>query len=120
MLNLAYSIRFTSIVLTWDPPDVQNGVITRYEVSYRIGGGNLQTVDAGLNTIFTISPLETGTRVSDVSVSAYTNVGRGMLSNLTDLRTLSAPRELVISNFALLIIKFTRSCGDEHKSGDRD
>ncbi len=95
MLNLANSTGFTFIMLTWDRPDVPNGIITRYEVTYRIGGGNLQTVDAGLNTVFTISPLETGTRVFDVSVSAYTNVGRGMLSNLVDLRTVSEPRELV-------------------------
>ncbi len=95
VLNLASSTKLSSITLTWDPPDEPNGVIIRYEVTYRIGGGNIQTLITGLNTAFTISPLETGTRVSDVSVSAYTSVGRGMLSNLTDLRTLSEPRELL-------------------------
>ena len=95
VLNLVNSTWFTSIVLTWDPPNIPNGIIIRYEVTYRIGGGNIQTLITGLNTAFTISPLETGTRVSDVSVSAYTSVGRGVPSNLTDLRTLSEPRELL-------------------------
>ncbi len=95
MLNLVNSTWFTSIVLTWDPPNIPNGIIIRYEVTYRIGGGNFQTVNAGLNTVFTISRLETGTRISDVSASAYTSVGRGVPSNLTDLRTLSEPRELL-------------------------
>ena len=94
MLNLANDTRFTSIVLTWDPPNV-HGIIIRYEVTYRISDGNIKTFNTGLNTAFKISPLETGTRVSDVSVSAYTSVGRGVPSNMTDLRTLSEPRELL-------------------------
>ncbi len=96
MLNLANDTRFTSIVLTWDPPNV-HGIIIRYEVTYRISDGNIKTFNTGLNTAFKISPLETGTRVSDVSVSAYTSVGRGVLSNLTNLRTHSEPRELLWS-----------------------
>ncbi len=96
MLNFAISTWFTSLILTWDTPNEPNGVIIRYEVTYRISDGNLQAVDTGLSTTFTISPLETGTRVSDVSVSAYTSIGRGVPSNLTDLRTLSEPRELGI------------------------
>ncbi len=82
-------------MLTWDPPDEPNGIIIRYEVTYRIGDADIQTLNTGLNNAFTISPLETGTRVSDVSVSAYTSVGRGVPSNLPDLRTLSEPRELL-------------------------
>ncbi len=94
MLNLVNNTRFTSIVLTWDPPVEHNGIIIRYEVTYRFGDGNIKTFNTGLNTAFQISPLETGTRVSDVSVSAYTSVGSGLLSNLTDLRTHSGAREL--------------------------
>ena len=90
-----------AIVLTWDHPDV-HGIIIRYEVTYRIGDGNSKTFNTGLNTAFQISPLETGTRVSDVSVSAYTSVGRGVPSNLTDLRTLSEPRELLWSTLMSL------------------
>ncbi len=82
-------------MLTWNTPGEPNGIIIRYEVTYRISNGSLQTNNTGLNTTFTISGLETGTRVSDVSVSAYTSVGRGVLSNLTDLRTLSELRELL-------------------------
>ncbi len=102
MLNLANSTKLTSIVLTWDPPHEPNGILIRYEVAYRISDGNIQTLNTGLNTEFQISSLETGTRVSDVSVSAYTSVGRGVLSNLTDLRTLSEPRELLVSTSIII------------------
>ncbi len=101
VLNLANDTRFTSIVLTWDPPNV-HGIIIRYEVTYRFGDGNSKTFNTGLNIAFKISSLETGTRVSDVSVSAYTNVGRGVPSNLTDLQTLCEPRELLWSTFMSL------------------
>ncbi len=94
MLNLANDTRFTSIVLTWDPPNV-HGIIIRYEVTYRNGDGNIELFNTRQNTAFKISPLETGTRVSDVSVSAYTSLGRGVPSNLTDLRTHSEPCELL-------------------------
>ncbi len=102
VLNLANSTKFTSLVLTWNTPGEPNGVIIRYEVTYRIGDGNIQTFNTGLNTAFQISPLETGTRVSDVSFSAYTSVGRGVLSNLTDLRTLSEPRKLLGSTSIII------------------
>ncbi len=65
VLNFVNSTKFTSIVLTWDPP---------------------------------------GTRVSDVSVSAYTSGGRGVPSNLTDLRTLSEPRELLWWNTSMYVM----------------
>ncbi len=97
VLNFVNSTKFTSIVLTWDPPDEPNGVIIRYEVTYRISEGNIQTLNTGLSNAFIISSLEAGTRVSDVSVSAYTSVGRGVPSNLTDMRTLSEPCELLLS-----------------------
>ncbi len=97
VLNLENNIKLTSIVLTWDPPDEPNGIIIRYEVTYRISDGNIQTLNTGLNTAFIITPLETGTRVFDVSVSAYTSVGRGVPSNSQDLRTLTKPRELLWS-----------------------
>ncbi len=97
MLNIVNSTWFTSIVLTWDPPDEPNVIIIRYEVTYRIGDGNIKTFNTGLNTAFKISPLETGTRVSDVSVSAYTSVGRCVPFNLPDLRTLTEPCELMLT-----------------------
>ncbi len=82
--------------MTWNTPGEPNGIIIRYELTYIISNGSLQTVNAtGLNTTFAISPLETGTGVSDVSVSAYTSVGRGVPFNLPDLRTLTEPRELL-------------------------
>ncbi len=60
VFNFVNSTKFTSIVFTWDPPGEPNGVIIRYEVTYRISDGNIQTLNTGLNNAFTISPLETG------------------------------------------------------------
>ncbi len=57
VLNLASSTKFFSIMLTWDPPDEPNGVIIRYEVTYRISDINIQTVNTGLNTAFIITSL---------------------------------------------------------------
>ncbi len=124
MLNLANSTMFTSIVLTWNTPGEPNGIITRYEVTYTIGNGSLQTLNTtGLNTTFTISPLETGTRVSDVSVFAYTSVGRGMPYNLQDLRTLSKPCEL-LGSICMSLYHYLMHCicsyGDEHNGGGSD
>ena len=70
--------KFTSIVLTWSAPQEPNGVIISYEVTYRVSDGNLVTTNTtDLSTTFTIPSLTPGTTVTDISVSAYTRVGRG-------------------------------------------
>ena len=68
----------TSVVLTWSAPQEPNGVIISYEVTYVVSDGNLITTNTtALSTTFTISSLTPGTRVSNISVSAYTSVGGG-------------------------------------------
>ena len=68
--------KFTSIVLTWSAPQEPNGVIISYEVTYRVSEGNLVTTNT-TDLRFTIPSLTPGTNVTEISVSAYTSVGRG-------------------------------------------
>ena len=106
--------KFTSIVLTWNAPQEPNGVIIRYEVTYRVSDGNPVTTNtAALNTTFTISSLTPGTRVSSISVRAYNNVGRGEAAVLAHLDTLTAPRE---SYTHLMIILNIYYCSCSHGS----
>ena len=84
--------KFTSTVLTWSAPQEPNGDIISYEVTYRVSDGNLVTTNT-TDLRFTIPSLTPGTNVTDISVSAYTSVGRGDPAYITNLMTLAAPRE---------------------------
>ena len=53
--------------------------------------GNLVTTNTDLSTTFTIPSLTPGTTVTDISVSAYTRVGRGDPAELPHLMTLTVP-----------------------------
>ena len=96
MSNLRSKLKFTSIEITWDPPQIPNGIILSYEVTYTIN--NSAPVTNGTsdtNAAFIIAALNPDTRVS-ISVSAYTSVGQGEIAHLTDLMTLSKPGESAI------------------------
>ena len=84
--------KFTSIVLTWSVPQEPNGVIISYEVTYRVSDGNHVTTNT-TDLTFTIPSLTPGTNVTDISVSAYTSVGRGDHALIFQLLTLTTPRE---------------------------
>ena len=88
MSNLTVTPKFTSIVLTWSPPQEPNEVIISYEVTYTINGNNTVTVNTSdLSTTFTIPSLTPQTRVSAITVTAYTRIGRGEPVNLPDQTT---------------------------------
>ena len=94
MSDLTGQPKFTSIVLTWSVPHEPNGVIISYEVTYRVSDGNLVTTNTtDVSTTFTISQLTTGTNVTEITVSAYTSVGRGPPVLIPILMTLTVPRE---------------------------
>ena len=94
MSNLTGQTTLTSIVLTWSAPQEPNGVIISNEVTYKVSDGNLATTNiTHLSTIFTISSLTPGTNVTEISVSAYTSVGRGPAVLIPILMTLTVPRE---------------------------
>ena len=86
--------KFTSIVLTWSAPQEPNGVIISYEVTYRVSDGNLVTANT-TDLRFTIPSLTPGTNVTEISVSAYTRVGRGEPKQIPYLLTTTMPRRFM-------------------------
>ena len=90
--DLTSQPKFTSVVLTWSAPQEPNGVIISYEVTYRVSDGNLVITNT-TDLRFTIPSLTPGTNVTEISVSAYTSVGRGDPVQIPHLVTLTAPRE---------------------------
>ena len=94
--NLAGTPKFTSILLTWSPPQEPNGVIISYEVTYTVNGNNTVRVNTSdLSTTFTIPSLIPQTRVSGITVTAYTRIGPGEPVNLPAQTTFEAPGESV-------------------------
>ena len=87
--------KFTSIVFTWSAPQEPNGVIISYEVTYRVSNSNLVTTNT-TDLRFTIPSLTPGTNVTEISVSAYTSVGRGNSTTIAHLMALTAPCENII------------------------
>ena len=89
--------KFSSIVLTWSAPQEPNGVIISYEVTYRVSDGNLVNLVITNTTDlrFTIPSLTPGVNVTEISVSAYTSVGRGDPVQIPHLMTLAAPCEYI-------------------------
>ena len=94
--NFAGTPKFTSIVLTWSPPQEPNGVIISYEVTYTVNGNNDFRVNTSdLSTTFTIPSLTPQTRVSAITVTAYTRIGRGEPANLSDQTTLELRTRII-------------------------
>ena len=94
MSNLTGTPKFTSIVLTWSPPQEPNGVIVSYEVTYTVNGNNTVRVNTSdFSTTFTIQSLTPQTRISAITVTAYTRIDQGEPANLSDQTTLEL-REL--------------------------
>ena len=94
MSDLIALPKFTSIDLTWSAPQEPNGVIISYEVTFSVTGSNLVTTNTtDLSTTFSISSLTPQTAVSDISVSAYTSIGRGEAAIIPDQITLDEPSE---------------------------
>ena len=92
MSDLTGQPKFTSIVLTWSAPQEPNGVIISYEVTYRVSDHNLVTTNT-TDLRFTIPSLTPGTNVTEISVSAYTSVGRGDPVQIPCLMTPTGPRK---------------------------
>ena len=87
---------FFKISITWDPPEIRNGIIITYEVSYRPSSApqiitTMNTTD--LETSFTTeSRLALGTAYI-FTVTAFTGAGRG--ENVTaSISTLARPRKI--------------------------
>ena len=72
----------TTVTLSWMPPDPPNGMITQYQVQYRItGAGSFGNNQMTTDLTYTVTGLMTGTQY-DLRVRAFTVVGRGPSSNV--------------------------------------
>ena len=91
MSDLTAGTEFTSVVLTWSVPQEPNGVITAYEVTYSIDGAVVVDTSTDVTTTFTIPSLPPSTNISNISVSAYTSIGRGKSVSHGDVVTLAVP-----------------------------
>ena len=99
--NLTAEPKFTSIVLTWVPPQEPNGVIIAYEVTYRVNGSNITTINTTDTTTTITIELALDTRVSDISVRAFTSIGPG---NATIHHDVFTPRQCELSPLSIMII----------------
>ena len=95
--NLIINVTLTSVNLFWSPPEQHNGILTHYEVTYRLNGSNevINVSSESLSTTFTIQPLTPETGVVDISVSAYTSAGQGLPVMGPNVVTLTRPREFL-------------------------
>ena len=91
VFNLTAKNRFTSVALNWGVPQIPNGVIISYEVTYRVGNGYLVTMNT-TELSFTTSEVAPETMVSDISVRAFTSAGRGILTTHPDVVIPANPR----------------------------
>ena len=73
----------TTVILSWMPPDSPNGIITRYQVQYRIANSNDTYGNNEVTTdlTYTVNGLTTNTEY-EFRVRAFTVVGRGHPSNI--------------------------------------
>ena len=111
IFNLTVGPKFTAVQISWGAPQMPNGVITQYEVTYRVNGGNLIANTTDLATTFIIIPsLNPGTIVSDITLTAFTSGGRGDASITADFTTPVNPvlRECsTINNYLVTLTMFS-------------
>ena len=80
------------VLISWSAPQEPNGRIIAYEVTYRVSSDDLvraNTTDLGTSLeIPSLAPLTT---VSNISVAAYTSVGRGEVTTHDNVMTPEEP-----------------------------
>ena len=96
--NLTINVTLSSVNLFWIPPEQHNGILTHYEITYRVNGSNkvINVSSESLSPTFTIQSLTPETGVVDISVSAYTSAGQGLPVMRPNVVTLTRPRESFI------------------------
>ena len=83
----AETTSFSIIIISWSTPQVPNGIIIAYEITYSVNGSSLVTVNATGTTTLTLE-LAPSTTVSGISVRAYTRIGPGPAVTTGDVSTL--------------------------------
>ena len=72
-------------------PREPNGNIIAYEVTYRVGNTRITVNTTDLNTRLEVADVPTQTTVSEITVTAYTSVGRGEERAHPDIVTPAQP-----------------------------
>ena len=108
MSGLAAEQTLSSVVLTWSAPGEPNGVIIDYEVTYSVDGRNNITTNTTNRTSYAISSLITRTRVSNISVSAYTRAGRGEAAALEGDKVLLCKKRLAMGGAKAIASKLVQ------------
>ena len=71
-----------TVTLSWMSPDPPNGIITQYQIQYRItGGGSFGNNQMTTDLTYIVTGLIIGTQY-DFRVRAFTVVGHGSPSNV--------------------------------------
>ena len=119
--NFRVEVEFISVVFEWDPPQDPNGLLTAYELTYRVNGSKPAIWNfTDSTTMFTLD-LAPSTNVSDISVHAYTSAGPGnaVMAEYVMIPDALTPRELVSYNvYTLHIIMGYLSSYCKECSGD--
>ena len=110
--NSSIQPSFPSVLVAWEAPREPNGVIVRYEVTYRVNGGKVVTTDVARNTMSTIytTGLPQGSIISAITVTAYTSVGSGKATSLPDVVILEQ------SECSNLLCSRLHGCAKNHNS----
>ena len=91
---------FSKITITWEEPAMPNGIITDYEVSYKLTDSSqpATTIGTGVRkSLTTPDGQERGTSFT-FTVRAFTSVGGGSITTIT-VSTLTRPRENIVCLF---------------------
>ena len=114
MSNLTINVTLTSVNLFWSPPEQHNGILTQYEVTYRLNSSSqITTVRiSSLSTTFIIQSLTPNIGVVDISVSAYTSAGQGPPVMGPNVVTLIRPREFNSFNRFRSLLKLINLLGN--------
>ncbi len=88
--NLKWKARLYSIFLSWEIPKQLNGVLEYYTITYAVNKSH-QVHQFTNITSFSIPNLTPNTLVSDITVSAITEVGEGPAVTVNNITTLDRP-----------------------------
>lgn len=97
--------RFISLELTWNPPQLPNGIIIAYMVTYVLNAEGPDSVSIAMNvtdgTTLVVPDLLPWTKVSDISITPYTSAGKGIISWLPPLENLKGGTKARVDFFCI-------------------
>ena len=90
--------KFYTLQLSWSPPKMHNGVLTSYDIMYSLNGSPSSLTVSVMATsdppTYIISNLEPQTTITNVTITAHTQMGPGPSALFSNVFTsLIKPRE---------------------------